>query len=209
MPLSISRPVSGPVRLLGTTTSPYVRKVRILAAAAQLPFELVDTRHDAGADLLARLAPVGKVPVLLIGDGDSPEVLPDSSLIAQRLWVTHQPALRAAGFLLDPEMWEERALQVVVEGCLDAAINRFYLLRDGFAETGYLARQRDRLEATLAWLDGRLTFRRPCGAATLSLGCALDWMVFRGVVDLARFPGLTAFREAWTASGIGAGTEPG
>jgi hypothetical protein len=37
-------------------------------------------------------------------------------------------------------------LRLVVEGALDAAINRFYLRRDGFAETGYVARQRDRVE---------------------------------------------------------------
>jgi glutathione S-transferase len=195
------------LRLLGTTTSPYTRKVRILAAAAKVPFTLVDTRNDEGAALLARLGPVGKVPVLLAGEGEGAEVLPDSGLIAQRLWAEHQPALRAAGFELDPNDWNDRSLQVVVEGALDAAINRFYLKRDGFAETGYVARQRDRTEHILRWLDGRATFGLPCRAATLSLGCALDWMVFRKVAELPA--GLVPFREAWTGSGIGGGTEPG
>jgi hypothetical protein len=34
-------------------------------------------------------------------------------------------------------------------------------------------------------------------------------MVFREVIDLPRWPGLQAFREAWTVSRVGAGTEPG
>jgi glutathione S-transferase len=115
-----------PLRLLGTTTSPYTRKIRILAAAAQLPLELVDTRHEAGAALLARLAPLGKVPVLMIGEGDNARILPDSGLIAQWLWAQHESALRAAGYQLDPDLWEDRALQTVIDGVLDAAINRFY-----------------------------------------------------------------------------------
>jgi hypothetical protein len=72
-----------------------------------------------------------------------------------------------------------------------------------------VARQRARVDSGLGWLDGRVAFRRPCGVATLALGCALDWMVFRAQIDLPRLPGLTTFREAWTVSRIGAGTEPG
>jgi glutathione S-transferase len=195
------------LRLLGTTTSPYTRKIRILLAAAGLPFRLVDTREDEGSTLLARLGPIGKVPVLLVGEGDDAEVLPDSGLIAQRLWAEHEPALRAGGFVLDAGDWRDRTLALVVEGALDAAINRFYLRRDGFADTGYVARQRDRVAHILGWLDGRVAFGRPLPAAALSLGCALDWMVFRKVAELP--PGLAAFRDAWVSSGIGAGTEPG
>lgn len=195
------------LRLLGTTTSPYTRKVRILLTAAKLPFTLVDTREDDGSALLVRLGPIGKVPVLLFGEGDAAEALPDSGLIAQRLWAEHAPVLRDAGFVLDPAAWPDRTMQTVVEGALDAAINRFYLKRDGFADTGYVARQRDRVEHILKWLDDKITLARPCVASALSLGCALDWMVFRKAAELPA--GLVAFREAWAKSGIGAGTEPG
>jgi glutathione S-transferase len=195
------------LRLLGTTTSPYTRKVRILLAAAKLPFTLVDTREDEGSGLLVRLGPIGKVPVLLMGEPEGGESLPDSGLIAQRLWADHGPVLRGAGFVLDPNAWQDRTMQTVVEGALDAAINRFYMKRDGFADTGYVARQRDRVEHLVKWLADKVPFTRPCTATILSLGCALDWMVFRKVVELPA--GLVAFREAWTKSGLGAGTEPG
>src|SRR5262249_15206068 len=135
-------------------------------------------------------------------------VLPDSSLITTWLWTTERAAFEAAGWSLDPRAFEDRALQVVVEGALDAAINHRYLRLDGFDETGYIAKQRLRVERGLSWLDGRVAFRRPLGAAALSLGCALDWIAFRNVVDLPRWSGLAAFRDAWTASGVGAGTEP-
>jgi glutathione S-transferase len=194
------------VKLYGTPTSPYTRKARILVRAAGHDAPLVDTRTEAGADALARVAPLGKVPVLALDDA---RVLPDSGLIAAWLWAHDAPALRAADFALPPDDWADRERLVAVEGALDAAINRFYLVRDKLPDEGYVTRQASRVTTTLAWLDARMpVFSRPLGAAALSLGCALDWMVFRAVVDLARTPRLAAFRDAWLASGVGAGTEP-
>jgi glutathione S-transferase len=196
------------MKLLGTTTSPYARKARIVLAASGLRHEFVDIRTDAGAAALAEAAPLGKIPVL-VGAGDGGDlVLPDSQLIVSWLWDAAAPTLRAAGWNLDPLTFRDRALQVVAEGALDAAINHRYLRLDGFDDTGYIAKQRQRVERVLSWLDGRIAFARPLGGAGLSLGCALDWIVFRNVVDLARWRGLAAFREAWRASGVGAGTEP-
>jgi glutathione S-transferase len=196
--------VSQTVKLYGTPTSPYTRKVRILAAAAKLDFEMIDTRTDAGAAALLVASSLGKVPIIEV-DG---KVIPDSGVISGWLWAHHGEALRAAGFELDPADLDDHITTVIVEGALDAAINRFYLRRDGFEDRAYVARQRDRVEATLGWLDGRITFDRPLTTARLTLGCALDWMVLRQVVDLARFPQLAAFRDAWTASGVGAATAP-
>jgi glutathione S-transferase len=199
------------LKIYGTTTSPYTRKIRILGAAAGLAVDLVDTRTEAGAAALARVAPLGKVPVAEL---PGPVVLPDSGLIAAWLWEHHGPALRAAGFWApapgSDADFAERELVLVVEGALDSAINRFYLLRDQLPDQGYVTRQRDRVTTTLAWLDARMpAFARPLSPAALSLGCALDWMVFRDATDLVRFPRLSTFREAWKASGVGAGTEPG
>jgi glutathione S-transferase len=194
------------MKILGTTTSPYTRKVRIAARAAGVEAELVDTRTPEGAELLAASAPLGKVPVLLT-DGD-PSVLPDSSLILDWLWSTRESALRAAGFDLDPRRWEDRAILVTVEGALDAAINRFYLKNDGVTDSGYVAKQRDRISRCLGALDDTMRFAKPVTRPVLSLGCFLDWAAFRNVIDLAQTPRLVEFSAAWQASGIGAGTEP-
>src|SRR5450432_4016870 len=194
------------MRLLGTTTSPYTRKVRVLLNALGRPHEFLDIRSEAGAAALKEVAPLGKIPVLL-GD-EAGTVIPDSSLIASWLWAQEASVLRSAGWDLDPQAFADRALQTVVEGALDAAIHHYYLRLDGFAETGYIAKQRQRVDRVLTWLDQRVVFRSPIGAAALSLGCALDWIVFRNVVELERWPSLTAFRGSWKASGVGDGTEP-
>jgi len=195
------------VRLLGTTTSPYTRKARILLKASGRDHEFIDTRTDRGAAVLSEVAPLGKIPVLVV-DGPT-GAIPDSSLIASWLWATEGDALRAAGFDLDPSSWADRGLQIIVEGALDAAINHRYLRLDGFNDAGYIAKQRQRVERSVGWLDERrILFQHPLGAAALSLGCALDWIAFRNVVDLARWPALAAFRDAWQGSGVGAGSEP-
>ena len=200
------------VKLYGTPTSPYARKIRILLAAAKLPVTFVDTRTEEGAAGLARIAPVGKVPTLELEPGehpDDPRVLPDSGVIAAWLWARHEPALRAGGFVLPPDDWTDRERLVVVEGALDAAINRFYLLRDKLPDQGYVTRQAERVVTTLTALDARLPpFARPLSASALSLGCALDWMILRKAADVARFPRVQAFHQAWLASGVGTGTEP-
>jgi glutathione S-transferase len=200
---------SGPPRIAkiyGTPTSPYARKIRILARAAGMDPAFVDTRAGEGAIALARLAPVGKVPFVELEGG---RVVADSGLVASWLWLHHEPALRAAGFALAADDWDDRGRHVVVEGAHDAAINRVSLLRDQLPDQGYVTRQRERVETTLAWLDTRMPpLARPVSAAALSLGCALDWMVFRAVINLDRFASLSQFRAAWAASGIGAGTEP-
>lgn len=190
--------------LLGTTTSPYVRKIRILLRALPVAHELLDTREPQGSVKLQSVAPLGKVPTLITED----RVIPDSSLIAHWLWEQYPSELRQAGFLLDSTDWDDRTAQLVVEGALDAAINRFYLLKD-VSDVGYLRKQADRVGTALAWCDAHMVFRQPVGLAALSLGCALDWMQFRGAVDLEPYPRLQQFLADWNASGVGAGTEPG
>jgi len=183
-------------------------RVRWLLEELGAPYQLARVEmksKDADAAFRA-VSPLGKVPVLVIG-GDM-GALPDSSLITNWLWATHEFALRGAGFVLDPRDWADRRLQEVVEGALDAAINFRYLRLDGFSEAGYIAKQRARVDRTLGWLNGRIAFTRPLGLAALSLGCAVDWIAFRNVVDLGQWPALAAFRDAWVSAGVGAGSEP-
>lgn len=193
------------MKLLGSPTSPFARKIRILLNAIGESYEFVDTRTPEGAKTLAAHAPLAKVPVLVV---DSELVIPDSSLIAAWLWAKQAQKLAAAGFSLEPTAFEDRARQVLVEGAIDALINHRYLTLEGVPEQGYVLKQKQRAERTLSALEGAIPLERPLGFAALSLGVTLDWIAFRKPVDLARWPGLVAFREAWIASGVGAGTEP-
>ena len=64
------------MKLLASQTSPYARKLRVLAAELGLDMPVVDTAPmEDGAALLA-VNPLGKVPALVTGDGQAPYSIP-------------------------------------------------------------------------------------------------------------------------------------
>ena len=52
------------MKLYGTRTSPFVRRVRIVGEMVGAPLELIDASTDEGQTLLRTITPIWKVPVL-------------------------------------------------------------------------------------------------------------------------------------------------
>jgi len=178
------------MKLYGTTTSPFVRKVRIVAAELGEPVEWVDTAVEPGAAALREVAPIRKVPVALV-DG---RTVFDSRAIIDWLITT-----RGHGGLAPAiDRWRERNALNAIDGLIDSLIQVLYLKRDGApVETmPYAARQRDRAGSILAWLPGELSSQR-FGIAELSAICALDWIDFRQMYPTDGLPALAAVRAAW------------
>lgn len=68
------------MKLLGTNTSPYVRKVRLVLLEKNIPHTyLIDAPNDAGSQV-ARVNPLGRIPALII---DSETCVYDSTVIAE------------------------------------------------------------------------------------------------------------------------------
>jgi glutathione S-transferase len=67
------------MKLFGSVTSPYVRKVRIALHEKQIPYEFVTVRASDPKAGIASLNPLRKVPVLVRDDGrplyDSPVII--------------------------------------------------------------------------------------------------------------------------------------
>ena len=111
------------MKLYGTNTSPYVRRVRVLALELGVDTEMVDTFSEAGQATLRAVSPIFKVPTAEIGG----RVVWDSAAITAQLLETHghgdvRPAKDAV---------RESNIRNAIDGALDAAINVFYLERDG------------------------------------------------------------------------------
>lgn len=66
------------MKLYGTMTSPFVRRVEIVAAEVGEPVERIDTATEAGLAELHRVTPIGKVPIANV-DG---RLLFDSHVVA-------------------------------------------------------------------------------------------------------------------------------
>jgi glutathione S-transferase len=183
------------MKLFGTTTSPFVRRVRVVADETHQEIELINTATDAGQAKLREVAPIRRVPVAVM-DG---RTLFDSHVIID--WIV---ATRGWHDLAPPrDPWREHNLVNAIDAALDAAIQLFYLRRDGVAIDGtpYATRQLERADAIFAWLAtqvvGGRSFGTGFGLAELALVTTLDWMDFRTTYPTAGLDVLNGVRAAW------------
>jgi glutathione S-transferase len=185
------------MKLYGTTTSPFVRRVRIVAHELGVPIELVNTATDEGMAQLRLVSPIRKVPVAVV-ELETPHVLYDSRAIID--WLT---ASRGWGDLAPPpQPFRDANLINAIDAALDAVIQLFYLRRDGVAIDGtpYAVRQLERADAIFKWLTSELavdkkSFAGGLGIAEISLCCALDWMDFRKTYETGKLVELAALRS--------------
>lgn len=169
------------MKVLGTASSPYTRKVRIVAIEKALPVEFVVASPLAADSAVASLNPLGKIPVLIREDG---RPLIDSPLIAEYLDLAGSgPRLIP---LVGPERFAVREWEAIADGALDAAILiRMELLRsESQRSPAWIERQRAKIESALAELERRLGERTHCVGPSLTLadiatGCLLAYLQFR------------------------------
>jgi glutathione S-transferase len=189
------------MKLYGTTTSPFVRRVRVVAEEVGEPIDRIETATDEGQLELRKVSAIRKVPVAVVA------CLPggDRTLFDSRVIIDWLTTTRGWGSIEPPrDRWREQNLLNAIDTALDSVIQVFYLKRDGLAVDGtaFATRQIERADAIFAWLTSQLndgkSFDRGFGLAELSVICALDWMDFRKTYDTKRAVGLARLREAWS-----------
>ncbi|MEO6032576.1 MAG: glutathione S-transferase C-terminal domain-containing protein [Burkholderiaceae bacterium] len=171
------------MKLIGSLSSPYVRKVRIVMAEKKLDYQLV--LEDVWAsDAILASNPLGKVPCLVLEGG---EAVFDSRVIVEFV-DTRSPVSR-----LIPEGSRERAevrtWEALADGLLDASI--LVRLERGWVGRGaeqrseaWVERQLGKIHAALAAMSKGLGEKPWCSTIHLSLadiavGCALGYLDFR------------------------------
>jgi glutathione S-transferase len=170
------------MKLIGSYTSPFVRKVRVVFAEKKLDysFELEnvwspDTRIGASN-------PIGKVPCLVMEDGSA---MYDSRVIAEYL-DTLTPVCK-----LLPTNSRDRAnvkvWEALADGVLDAAVLAYLERTQRPEELRYLPwveRQMSKVRAGLAVMADNLGEQPFCMGihytlADVAVGCTLGWLAFR------------------------------
>jgi glutathione S-transferase len=182
------------MKLYGHLTSPFVRRVRAVAAEVGEPVELVNTSTPEGTAELLRIAPIRKVPVAIVDGRDAP-------LFDSRAIVDWTLARHGRGPLAARDPWDELDRINAIDAALDSMIQLYYLRRQDAAidDTPYGKRQRDRADAVFAWLDAHVPFGDGIAVAEIALACALDWLVPRG-----KYPAecvgknVLALRDKWS-----------
>lgn len=165
--------------LRGSTASPFVRKVRIVAAQLGLgdkvTLEIADTMSPT--DTLRRQNPLGKVPTLVLDDGTT---LFDSAVIVE--YLDHI----AGGGVIPREAGPRFAalrLQALCDGLLDASLLQVYEGRfraEDRREPKWIAYQAEKVARALDVLAAeppQLSARPDIGA--IALACALGYQDLR------------------------------
>jgi glutathione S-transferase len=106
------------MRLYGSLTSPYVRKVRAVLLAKDILCELVVCDPHDQRGIVPHYNPLGKVPVLELDDGDT---LFDSPVIAEYLDTLKTPSLIPDS---GEPRWRVLRWQALADGILDAVVLR-------------------------------------------------------------------------------------
>lgn len=171
------------MKLIGSFTSPYVRKVRIVMAEKKLEAQLVP--EDVwGSDAIMKSNPLGKVPCLVLDGG---EAVFDSRVIVEYL-----DTLSPVGKLIPPsgrERTEVRTWEALADGLLDAAVlARLEQTWTGRSEAqrsqAWVDRQMSRVNAAVKAMSLGLGDKPWCTGnhltlADLAVGVALGYLDFR------------------------------
>jgi glutathione S-transferase len=181
------------MKLYGNTMSPFVRRIRVIAAEVGEPVELVSMRPEDPASGLADVSPIRKVPAALFGE----RMIYDSQRIAEWLILT-----RGWGNLVAPkDHWNELNLINALDEALLSVVQVFYLRRDGVPGvegSAFEKRQWERADSIFNWARPQLREDK-FGIPEISAVCALDWFEFRPQHQkyATERAGIDHIRKAW------------
>lgn len=172
------------MKLIGSLTSPYVRKVRVVMAEKKLEYKFVLDDVWGPDTAIAESNPLGKVPCLVMEGGEA--------VFDSRVIVEYVDMLSPVGKLIPPsgrERIEVRTWEALADGLLDAAIlarlERTWPGRGDEQRSGaWIDRQMAKVDASLNAMSQGLGERPWCAGnhftlADIAVGCALAWLEFR------------------------------
>ena len=170
------------MKLIGSVTSPYVRKVRVVMADKKLDYSFIQENVWAADTTIQQTNPLGKVPCLVMEDGST---LYDSRVIAEYL-DTLTPVCK----LLPPngrDRAEVKVWEALADGVLDAGILvrlETPLRPEPQQSPEWIARQWGKVHAGLRVMSERLgesafSAGNHYSLADVAVGCALGWIAFR------------------------------
>ncbi len=174
------------MKLIGSLTSPYVRKVRVVLAEKKLDYKFVQENVWAADSTIAEANPLGKVPCLVMEGGEA--------IFDSRVIVEYVDTLSPVSKLLPGsgrERVEVRTWEALADGLLDAAVAARLEATwpgrsDGERSQAWIDRQLGKVHAALKAMSQGLGDRPWCvggsthlGLADIAVGCALGYLDFR------------------------------
>lgn len=172
------------MKLIGSLTSPYVRKVRIVLAEKKLDYRFEVEDVWSPQSQIQTSNPLGKVPCLVMEGGEA--------IFDSRVIVEYVDTLSPVGKLIPlsgRERVEVRTWEALADGLMDAAIlARLEATWSGRTEEqrseAWITRQMDKVYGSLRAMSQGLGDRAWCTGnhytlADITVGCALGYLDFR------------------------------
>lgn len=197
------------MQLIGRTLSPFVRRVAATLAVYGLPCESLPFSTVTDGDSIRRLNPLGRVPALVLDDG---EVLVDSSAI-----LDHLDSLAGPAALIPPAGAERRQVMHAVAlalGATEKSVAAYYEGQrrpEGLVWPEGLAALEAQAQAGFGALEAMLTGDHLClgrlTQADVTAVCGHDFVarVMPGLLS-GRFPRLAALAARLNADSRIGGT---
>ncbi len=188
------------MELFGSTTSPYVRRLRIFMQDVEHDFVLVDIFNSRDRGEIQADNPTLKIPMLK----DGKQTVLDSSNIYR--YLLEKQNLTALN-------WDQQNLLSCVDAVNESLVQLLILSRseiDVSADKLYFRIQRERIDTVFAHLEEQAKQ----GAfddwhyLSISLYCLLDWVLFRNLHDISACEALLALHQQWHQLAICHKTDP-
>ncbi len=175
------------MKLIGSTPSPYVRRIRLWLAGEDFEFLDLNIYSEEGRKVLETYTPAMKIPVLIDGE----QSIFDSRVIYRHL----NAKLNKESLTID----QENNLSLI-DNVQDSFIIQLMTQRSGIdlnSDMLILNLQKDRINNTLPLLEEKVKggefdqWQYPA----ICLFSLLDWISFRELFDFSAYPALEQFRQ--------------
>ncbi|MBU2979501.1 glutathione S-transferase family protein [Alteromonas sp. C1M14] len=175
------------MKLYGSTTSPFVRRIRLLLANTAHEFINLNIFEGEGREILASKNPTLKVPCL----EDEGQMIFDSRVIYNYL---------KAKFDYPSITWDQENQLTLIDAANDSFVSLFMLKRSNIeadADALFVRLQKERVISTLTLLDQMVEAGEFDGWSypSIALFTLIDWVEFRNLHPLNDLGHLKAFRE--------------
>ena len=169
------------MKLIGSHTSPFVRKVRIVLAEKKIEYDFVIDSPWLEGSKVPNINPLGKIPALVLDD--------DTPLFDSRVIVEYIDSVTPNNKLIPApsrERTEVKRWEAVADGICDAAAAVFLEAKRPPAQQSadWIVRQRGKIMRGLEFMAEELGEKPFCMGTHLSLadiavGTALGYLSFR------------------------------
>ena len=179
------------LKLYGSTTSPFVRRLRIWLANTEHEFINLQIFDEQDRQTLAAKNPTMKIPMLEDGEDKALKIIFDSRIIYRYLTDKFD----------DPLLnWEQENQLTLIDSANDSLVQMFILSNSDIKpdeDKLFFKLQKERVNAVLVHLNQMVADKKfaSWNYPAVCLYCLIDWIEFRNLHNMQGLTDLLAFHD--------------